>query len=114
LWGAGEGGLQTDAKGKRLLGGLFVMGRSLGSISAIEVAYHYQKEMERLIIESGFADPIRLVAYIIGTPVRGGEIHSISISTLIIHAEGDSLIPVEEARDLYHNRSYVPGGSILL
>jgi hypothetical protein len=59
--------------------------------------------MEGLIIESGFADPIRLVAYIIGTPVRGGEIHSISISTLIIHAEGDSLIPVEEARDLYHN-----------
>jgi pimeloyl-ACP methyl ester carboxylesterase len=36
-------------------GDLFVMGRSLGSAPAIEVAYHYQDQLEGLIVESGFA-----------------------------------------------------------
>jgi hypothetical protein len=106
-------GFKQMLKGRDYCGGLFVMGRSLGSIPAIEVAHHYQQEMEGLIIESGFADPIRLVAHIIGAPIRGSripsqlsnlkKIHTVSIPTLIIHAENDSLIPIEEAEDLYRN-----------
>ena len=36
-------------------GDLFVMGRSLGSAPAIEVAFHYQDRLKGLIVESGFA-----------------------------------------------------------
>ena len=39
---------------KNLRKELWVMGRSLGSISALELAYHYQEEIKGLIIESGF------------------------------------------------------------
>jgi alpha-beta hydrolase superfamily lysophospholipase len=54
----------------------FVMGRSLGSLSAIELAYNYQDDLKGLIVESG---------------------------TLIIHGEQDSLIPVDEGKELYEN-----------
>ena len=38
---------------------LFIMGRSLGSIPAIELAYHYQDELKGLIVESGSASNLR-------------------------------------------------------
>ena len=93
-------------------GRIFVMGRSLGSASAIELAYNYQQQIEGLIVESGFADVIRLLAYI-GVPVQTlglgqvkvslniERIQFISIPTLIIHGEYDSLIPVQEGKHLY-------------
>jgi pimeloyl-ACP methyl ester carboxylesterase len=37
---------------------LFVMGLSLGSISAVEIAYHHQNAIQGLIIESGSATPL--------------------------------------------------------
>ncbi len=53
-------------------GDLFVMGRSLGSAPAIELAYHYQGEFKGLIVESGFASA-RQPAQAVGgrTPVQG-------------------------------------------
>lgn len=93
-------------------GRIFVMGRSLGSAPAIELAYNYQHQIEGLIVESGFADVIRLFAYI-GVPVEAlgldqvkvslnlERIQLISIPTLIIHGEYDRLIPVQEGEDLY-------------
>jgi alpha-beta hydrolase superfamily lysophospholipase len=95
-------------------GRIFVMGRSLGSASAIELAYNYQQQIEGLIVESGFADVIRLLTYI-GVPVQRlgldqvkvslnlERIQLISIPTLIIHGECDSLIPVQEGKDLYRS-----------
>ena len=41
---------------------LFVIGRSLGSAPAIEVAYRYQQLLQGLIVESGFASQKRQFA----------------------------------------------------
>lgn len=92
-------------------GELFVMGRSLGSAPAIEVAYHYQRELKGLIVESGFAeqrnqlarlgvsrlfeDPDKVIGF--GNHIKIGQIH---IPTLIIHGEEDDIIPAGEGRTL--------------
>ena len=92
----------------------FVMGRSLGSIPAIEVVYHYQNEVQGLIIESGSANNFR---YFLGSsalyshPIWSDDseflnkvkIRSISKPTLIIHAEYDTIVPFEEGKELYNN-----------
>jgi len=94
-------------------GGVFVMGRSLGSISAIELAHSYPQQIEGLIIESGFASIVRLMNYL-GFPVESlgiddfafpnaAKVRSITLPTLILHGEHDSLIPVAEAKDLFEN-----------
>lgn len=93
---------------------LLVMGRSIGSIPAAEIAYHYQNDIQGLIIESGPANNLR--QYIRGLippyhPIWGNEwkflnkvkLRSIYKPTLIIHAQCDSNIPLEEARELYDN-----------
>jgi hypothetical protein len=93
---------------------LFVMGRSIGSIPAAEIAYHYQDDIQGLIIESGPANNLR--QYIRGLiplnhPIWSDEweflnkvkLRSIYKPTLIIHAEHDNGIPLEEARELYDN-----------
>ena len=94
-------------------GDVLVMGRSLGSICAIELAFCYQDQMKGLIIESGFASILRLLKYL-GFPAEllgtsdiafpnMAKIRSIALPTLILHGEHDSLIPVAEARDLFEN-----------
>jgi len=93
---------------------LFVMGRSLGSIPAIEVVYHYQNEVNGLIIESGPANNLR--QYLIhlipaNHPIWSDNskflnkvrIQLISKPTLIIHAEYDTLILLEEGKELYES-----------
>lgn len=91
---------------------LFVMGRSLGSAPAIEVAFRYQRQLKGLIVESGFASQ-RNQLIRIGLPFlfpEGEEIigfgndlkiEEIRIPTLIIHGEEDEIIPVEEGRCLF-------------
>ena len=93
---------------------LFVMGRSLGSIPAIEVVYHYQNDVQGLIIESGSANNFR---HFFGSLIPSNhpiwsddseflnkvKLRSISKPTLIIHAEYDTLVPLEEGKELYNN-----------
>jgi hypothetical protein len=92
---------------------LWVMGRSLGSISALELAYHYQEEMRGLIIESGFPSVVRIMFHL-GIPVSGEglekidqecleRIKKIFLPTLIIHGEQDSLVPLQNAKDIYQH-----------
>ncbi len=92
---------------------LWVMGRSLGSISALELAYHYQKELKGLIIESGFPSVVRIMTHF-GMPVYGlglekidqeclERIKKIFLPTLIIHGEQDSLVPLKNAKDIYQH-----------
>jgi fermentation-respiration switch protein FrsA (DUF1100 family) len=92
---------------------IFVMGRSLGSISAIEIAYCYQEEMRGLIIESGFAALINLLSHL-GFPAAPlgikdpefpnlARIRTITAPALIIHGEYDQIIPVTEGEALFHN-----------
>lgn len=94
---------------------LFVMGRSLGSIPAIELALNYQDEICGLIIESGSANNFRrLWSYLDITgkeDILGEEglfldkvkIRQVYRTTLIIHGECDEIIPVEEGKELYQN-----------
>ncbi len=93
-------------------GNLFVMGRSLGSAPAIELAFHYQGELKGLIVESGFASARNQVArlgveYLFRDsqdPVGFGndiKIRDVAIPTLIIHGEWDEIIPATEGRMLY-------------
>lgn len=90
---------------------LWVMGRSLGSISALELAYHYQQEMKGLIIESGFPSVVRIMFHL-GVPTLGmglekidqewmERIKKIFLPALIIHGELDSLVPLQNAKDIY-------------
>ena len=92
---------------------VFVMGRSLGSVSAIELAFHYPEEMKGLIIESGVGSGVKLLTHL-GFPEEILDLariefpnlammRTITLPTLIIHAEFDSLIPPSEARDLFEN-----------
>jgi pimeloyl-ACP methyl ester carboxylesterase len=98
---------------KNLRKDLWVMGRSLGSISGLELAYHYQKEIQGLIIESGFPSVVRIILHL-GIPVQvmGLEkidqeslerIKKIFLPTLIIHGEQDSLVPLQNAQEIYQH-----------
>jgi alpha-beta hydrolase superfamily lysophospholipase len=91
-------------------GGLWVMGRSLGSISALELGFHDANRIQGLIIESGFASVTRLIKHL-GLPSGGIDleeiererlsmIRKISLPSLLIHGELDNLVPLQEARDL--------------
>jgi alpha-beta hydrolase superfamily lysophospholipase len=90
---------------------LWIMGRSLGSISALELAYRYPDHLQGLIIESGFCSVVRIIK-LLGFPSSGVDlekidqeclemIRNISVPALVLHGEQDTLIPVEEAKDLY-------------
>jgi pimeloyl-ACP methyl ester carboxylesterase len=92
-------------------GGIFVMGRSLGSVSAIELAASHQDGIHGLIVESGFASTVRLMTRLgfpgelLGIEDPGfpnlSRIRAVMLPTLIIHGQYDNLIPLEEGRDLF-------------
>ena len=92
---------------------LWVMGRSLGSISAVELAYHHQEEIKGLIIESGFPSVVRIMSHL-GIPARAmglekidqeclERIKKIFLPTLVIHGDHDSLVPLENAKAIYQH-----------
>jgi len=94
-------------------GDIFVMGRSLGSISAIEIVYRYQEQIKGLIIESGFASIINLLSHL-GFPASSlgvedvgfpnlTKIRTITLPTLIIYGEYDSIVPSTEGEALFHD-----------
>jgi fermentation-respiration switch protein FrsA (DUF1100 family) len=93
-------------------GPLIVMGRSLGSASALELAVHHQTAVSGLIIESGFAYAAPLLRLLgvdtdrLGFKEKDGfvnieKIKQYSGPTLIIHGEFDHLIPFSDGFDLY-------------
>ncbi|HEY6346037.1 MAG TPA: alpha/beta fold hydrolase [Bryobacteraceae bacterium] len=90
---------------------IFVMGRSLGSAAACELAFLRGREMAGLIIESGFASTRPLLA-LAGVPLanyqelrdghgNGMKIARFSGPTLILHGQDDTLILPDQARTLY-------------
>ena len=90
---------------------LYVMGRSLGSAAAIEIAVHAEERLAGLIIESGFADTFALLARM-GARAAGAQedrdgfgnalkISRVGLRTLIIHGQSDVLIPASDARELF-------------
>jgi alpha-beta hydrolase superfamily lysophospholipase len=99
---------------RRYLGtDLWLMGRSLGSIPALELTYHHQREIKGLIIESGFPSIGRIMFHL-GIPGHGmglkkidqenlERIETIYIPTLIIHGGQDGLVPLKNAEDIYQH-----------
>ncbi|MHA2219427.1 MAG: alpha/beta hydrolase [Candidatus Hodarchaeales archaeon] len=99
---------------KNFTGQLSLMGRSLGSACAIEIASRFQDQVENLIIESGFAYTYELFMRL-GVPKsllpeeREEEVSvitlmkQINIPTLIIHGENDFIIPVKNGYALYEH-----------
>lgn len=107
-------GFKKVLKEREFLGSPFLMGRSLGSASAIELAYHYQTQLNGLIIESGFANIFNLFTYLgfplesLGidvpdTPSSVSLIRNITIPTLVIHGEYDQIVPLAEGKLLYNS-----------
>jgi pimeloyl-ACP methyl ester carboxylesterase len=90
-------------------GPLFLMGRSLGSACAIDLAAKYSDEIKGLIIESGFADTLPL-ARSLGIDVldfteeecfnNNAKIALVSKPTFILHGARDEMIPAAEAEKL--------------
>lgn len=90
---------------------LVVMGRSLGSAPAIELASTRTGELDGLIVESGFAYTMPLLRLIGADPdglgLSEGEgcgnldkIRSVDLPTLIIHAQHDFIIPYSDGEAL--------------
>lgn len=93
-------------------GKLFVMGRSMGSAPAIDLAAQNYQELNGLIIESGFAETIPL-ARTLGLDLESlgideqdcfnnaEKIERVTIPTFILHGQQDSLIPLWQAQKLH-------------
>ena len=92
-------------------GSLAVMGRSLGSASAIELAVSYPDHIRALVIESGFASPAPLLkllgidSQVLGIDPTGlrnvDKIKKYHGPTLIIHGEHDHIIAFSEGQELF-------------
>lgn len=92
-------------------GPLFVMGRSLGSACAIDIAARHNEALDGLIIESGFARTLPL-AQVLGLDLaamgireedsfnNGEKITAVTKPTFILHGQYDQLIPLWQAETL--------------
>jgi uncharacterized protein len=93
-------------------GALFVMGRSLGSASAIDVAVNHSEAISGLVIESGFAKTLPL-AKVLGVDLEkmgiteeqtfnnSGKIEQFTKPTFILHGQYDQLIPLWQAETMH-------------
>ena len=104
--------LEAWLKSNGWSGSLSVMGRSLGSAPALEIASAFPKRVAGLIIESGFARLAKLL-YTIGLP-SSVELPAENQGTdnlakakkwrgplLVMHAHEDFIIDISEGRDLF-------------
>ncbi len=93
---------------------LFLMGRSLGSASAIELAAAHNAEISGLIIESGFALTLPLAETLgLGEMLKdvtvteeqtfnnAGKISIVTKPTFLLHGQKDTLIPLWQAEKLH-------------
>ena len=105
--------IKAELSRKNLRTDLWVMGRSLGSVCALELAFHHQEALRGLILESGFPSVVRIMVHL-GVPAHGmglekideaclERLQKIFLPTLIIHGDQDWLVPLQNARDLYHH-----------
>ena len=96
-------------------GKLWLMGRSLGSLSALEIAFHYQDKIEGLILESGFSNVARLINNFFGLPENFpvqqfdqdclDMLKSITLPALILHGDMDHIVPYKEGLYIHENLS---------
>ena len=95
---------------KSFIGPLIIIGRSLGSVSVLELSKRYPNDFSGLIIESGFVDE-KSILELIGLDIKtnynqeDGFLHEKKIKKysgplLVIHAEEDHIIPFEQAKKI--------------
>jgi len=106
----------------------FIMGRSLGSMPAIELAFTYPNEFRGLIIESGTAQNFKAlwvnedaekIKKLDETKFYNKDkIKEVTIPTLFLHGENDNMIPVQIAQAMYNlspapkkDLVIIPGGT---
>ncbi len=102
----------------------FVMGRSLGTHPALELAAKHAERLRGLIVESGAGDLRRLVQRL--APAAQHEeaerlvvahqrkVEAIRLPALIIHGEADELVPVQTAFDLYETLRSEPKELVII
>lgn len=99
-------------KERGFTGPLIVMGRSLGSASALQITTEYPDKIDGLIIESGFAYAMPLLRLLGIRPSavditeeegfdHTGKIKKYKGPLLVIHAENDHIIPHSDGKTLY-------------
>ncbi len=92
-------------------GKLFLMGRSLGSVAAIDLATRHKDDIKGLLLESGIANTIPLAKSLgirvdeMGLTEEHGfnnlqKIEKVTIPTFILHGARDELIPADQAENL--------------
>jgi len=103
--------IQTWLSVNKYTGALFLMGRSLGSVSAIDLATRHEDDIKGLIIESGIANTLPLANFL-GVDTQGlklseadgfqnvEKIAKVSIATFIFHGSKDEIIAADEAENL--------------
>ncbi|MCU0846359.1 MAG: alpha/beta hydrolase [Spirochaetes bacterium] len=95
-------------------GPMVVMGRSLGSASALELAAGEHDQIDGLIIESGFANALFLLKTLGIDPKSLGinndsffnnteKIKKFNGPSLVIHAEYDHIIPFSDGKALFES-----------
>ena len=100
--------VQKWLKSEQRTGPLLIMGRSLGSACALELAASYGEEIAGIIIESGFALTVPLLQCLgvdtesMGISEEQGfkniqKIEKFSKPTIIIHGQNDQIIPIASA-----------------
>jgi len=94
-------------------GKLWLMGRSLGSLSTLELAASHPGKINGIILESGFTSviPVWRNFFLFLLPDKGllekierealALVGSITLPALVIHGEQDTIVPLSEARTLY-------------
>ena len=103
----------NELKNRKFSGALSVMGRSLGSASALELAAGRQDQIDRLVIESGFAHAAPLLKTLgidpdmIGFQEAQGfgnadKIKQWTKPLLVIHAQYDHIIDYSQGETLYN------------
>ncbi len=91
---------------------ILVMGRSLGSASAIFLASRHASKLCGLILDSPYADGLKLIYRLSGIDLKRQDLpefmdnidmmRAIDLPTLIIHGTIDQIIPISDARALYN------------
>jgi alpha-beta hydrolase superfamily lysophospholipase len=97
---------------------LWIMGRSLGSMAALELAAEFQAEalpldVKGVIFESGFLSVTGLIQHL-GLPRGKVDLEAleregrqkaarVALPSLVLHGEADSLVPFRQGEELYRS-----------
>ena len=101
--------LQTILSAGGYSGPIYVMGRSMGRHSAFELGARTPDVLKGMIIESGrptLGQFLQDLEPTLATRLEGihrDKVRSVQLPVLVIHGEEDSLAPVEQAVEMFHD-----------